>query len=111
MDPGQTRGGDISRRSDKFGLDYVAVTFIFIEILHSNDQPYFSIGAEDFALPSCFSPFRFLLPFGESGRAIRGARGGPILPDRYRSLNVREMGEGRGKKTLERGRVQRTLYR
>lgn len=57
VDPGQ-REGYISRRSDKFGPDYAAVTFIFIEILHPNDQPYFSIGGrKDFALllsSSCF---------------------------------------------------------
>lgn len=41
VDPGQ-REGDISRRSDKFAPDYAPVTFIFIEILHSNERPYFS---------------------------------------------------------------------
>lgn len=47
---------DISRRrSDKFGPDYAAVTFIFIEILHPNDHPYFPIG-RDFA--SSFLPSR-----------------------------------------------------
>lgn len=39
--PGQ-RKGEISRRSDKFAPDYAPVTFIFIEILHSNERPYFS---------------------------------------------------------------------
>lgn len=41
VDPGQ-REGDIYRRSDKFAPDYAPVTFIFIEILHSNERPYFS---------------------------------------------------------------------
>lgn len=41
VDSGQ-REGDISRRSDKFAPDYAPVTFIFIEILHSNERPYFS---------------------------------------------------------------------
>lgn len=42
--PGQ-REGDISRRSDKFAPDYAPVTFIFIEILHSNERSYFSYRA------------------------------------------------------------------
>lgn len=49
MGRGSSARVDISRRrSDKFGPDYAAVTFIFIEILHPNDHPYFSIG-RDFA--------------------------------------------------------------
>lgn len=71
VDPGQHEG-DISRRSDKFGRDYAAVTFIFIEILHPNDQPYFSIGGWRTFL-RCPSPVHSsVLPFGESGRAIWG---------------------------------------
>lgn len=51
---------DISRRrSDKFGPDYAAVAFIFIEILHPNDHPYFSIG-RDFAPSASSSPIPFL---------------------------------------------------
>lgn len=51
--PGQ-REGDISRRSDKFAPDYAPVTFIFIEILHSNERSYFSYraGALDLSLSS-----------------------------------------------------------
>lgn len=67
--PGQ-REGDISGRSDKFAPDYAPVTFIFIEILHSNERPYFSYRTvRPRALDLSLSSPSFISSAG--GRAIR----------------------------------------
>jgi len=69
MVPGQCEG-DISRRSDKFAPDYAPVTFIFIEILHSNERPYFSYRTvRPRALDLSFSSLSFISPV--DGTAIR----------------------------------------
>lgn len=82
---GQARGWiyPSRRRSDKFGPDYAAVTFIFIEILHPNDQPYFSIG-RDFVSSSFLSTIR-----------VR-ARAVPAIPTQILWIDIRSSGRGGG---------------